>query len=40
MTWGRTAFGQSGVEAVVNILNRELSQIMRHRYAYAREYYD
>jgi 4-hydroxymandelate oxidase len=27
--WGLAAFGQSGVEAVVNILNRELIQIMR-----------
>jgi (S)-2-hydroxy-acid oxidase len=27
--WGLAAFGQSGVEAVNNILNRELAQIMR-----------
>ncbi|HEY0800939.1 MAG TPA: alpha-hydroxy acid oxidase [Steroidobacteraceae bacterium] len=27
--WGLAAFGQSGVEAVTNILNRELAQIMR-----------
>ncbi|HET7840080.1 MAG TPA: alpha-hydroxy acid oxidase [Terriglobia bacterium] len=27
--WGLAAFGQSGVEAIVNILNRELIQIMR-----------
>jgi isopentenyl diphosphate isomerase/L-lactate dehydrogenase-like FMN-dependent dehydrogenase len=27
--WGLAAFGQNGVEAVVNILNRELIQIMR-----------
>jgi 4-hydroxymandelate oxidase len=27
--WGLAAFGQSGVEAVVKILNRELIQIMR-----------
>jgi (S)-2-hydroxy-acid oxidase len=28
--WGLAAFGQSGVEAVVDILNRELATIMRH----------
>jgi isopentenyl diphosphate isomerase/L-lactate dehydrogenase-like FMN-dependent dehydrogenase len=27
--WGLAAFGQSGVEAVIDILNRELAQIMR-----------
>jgi (S)-2-hydroxy-acid oxidase len=27
--WGLAAFGQSGVEAVIDILNRELLQIMR-----------
>jgi isopentenyl diphosphate isomerase/L-lactate dehydrogenase-like FMN-dependent dehydrogenase len=27
--WGLTAFGQSGVEAIINILNRELADIMR-----------
>jgi 4-hydroxymandelate oxidase len=27
--WGLAAFGQSGVEAVIDILNRELQQIMR-----------
>ena len=27
--WGLAAFGQSGVEAVIDILNRELTQIMR-----------
>jgi isopentenyl diphosphate isomerase/L-lactate dehydrogenase-like FMN-dependent dehydrogenase len=27
--WGLAAFGQSGVEAVIDILNRELVQIMR-----------
>jgi isopentenyl diphosphate isomerase/L-lactate dehydrogenase-like FMN-dependent dehydrogenase len=28
--WGLAAFGQSGVEAVLDILNRELTEIMRH----------
>jgi (S)-2-hydroxy-acid oxidase len=28
--WGLAAFGQSGVEAVIDILNRELATIMRH----------
>jgi (S)-2-hydroxy-acid oxidase len=28
--WGLAAFGQSGVEAVLDILNRELTAIMRH----------
>jgi len=28
--WGLAAFGQSGVEAVLDILNRELTDIMRH----------
>ena len=28
--WGLAAFGQSGVEAVIDILNRELTTIMRH----------
>jgi (S)-2-hydroxy-acid oxidase len=28
--WGLAAFGQPGVEAVLDILNRELSDIMRH----------
>jgi isopentenyl diphosphate isomerase/L-lactate dehydrogenase-like FMN-dependent dehydrogenase len=27
--WGLAAFGQPGVEAVVDILNRELTSIMR-----------
>ena len=27
--WGLAAFGQSGVEAVIDILNRELTQMMR-----------
>ena len=27
--WGLAAFGQSGVEAVIDILNRELNAIMR-----------
>ncbi len=27
--WGLAAFGQSGVEAVINILNRELTTIMK-----------
>jgi isopentenyl diphosphate isomerase/L-lactate dehydrogenase-like FMN-dependent dehydrogenase len=27
--WGLAAFGQSGVEAVIDILTRELQQIMR-----------
>lgn len=27
--WGLAAFGQPGVEAVVDILNRELANIMR-----------
>jgi isopentenyl diphosphate isomerase/L-lactate dehydrogenase-like FMN-dependent dehydrogenase len=27
--WGLAAFGQSGVEAVIDILNRELNTIMR-----------
>jgi isopentenyl diphosphate isomerase/L-lactate dehydrogenase-like FMN-dependent dehydrogenase len=28
--WGLAAFGQQGVEAVIDILNRELTTIMRH----------
>ena len=28
--WGLAAFGQSGVEAVIDILNRELQTMMRH----------
>jgi (S)-2-hydroxy-acid oxidase len=28
--WGLAAFGQPGVEAVIDILNRELTTIMRH----------
>jgi (S)-2-hydroxy-acid oxidase len=28
--WGLAAFGQPGVEAVLDILNRELTEIMRH----------
>ena len=28
--WGLAAFGQPGVEAVIDILNRELATIMRH----------
>lgn len=28
--WGLAAFGQSGVEAVIDILNRELATMMRH----------
>jgi isopentenyl diphosphate isomerase/L-lactate dehydrogenase-like FMN-dependent dehydrogenase len=28
--WGLAAFGQPGVEAVLDILNRELTDIMRH----------
>jgi (S)-2-hydroxy-acid oxidase len=28
--WGLAAFGQAGVEAVIDILNRELATIMRH----------